>query len=114
MIKKKVIAELIDPGKCRYYRRGQKFVIDGGFKPAGLCESGYSTVWQAIEAASSDKKLPGPDNNKIMVSCSCHGAVWEVHLGQIDQSKCAERLIEKFNIKPTENIDENLAQMLNK
>ena len=46
---KKIVAELIDPGGCRHYRRGQKFVLDGGFKPAGFCDSGYLAVSRALK-----------------------------------------------------------------
>jgi len=92
---KKIVAELIDPGKCRHYRRGQKFVLDGGFKPAGFCDSGYLAVSRASKMLLKDNKLPGAADGRILAQCPRqHGAVWEVRLEEVADPK---RLDEEIN-----------------
>lgn len=44
-IRTKVIAKIVDAGKCRYYKQGQSFTI-GGFTPQGMCVSAYMAVIQ--------------------------------------------------------------------
>lgn len=40
MKRRRIIAKVLDPGECRYYRAGQEFAL-GGFTPKGLCDSAY-------------------------------------------------------------------------
>ena len=47
--KTKVIAKIIDAGKCRYYKQGQSFTI-GGFTPKGMCVSAYLAVIRDAQA----------------------------------------------------------------
>jgi len=76
---KKVIAEIIDPGKCRYYKKGQKFVIVGHGKPQGICEGGYLTIKNSIKKFFSESNPAGV--GKILIRCcTAHKAVWELHL----------------------------------
>jgi uncharacterized repeat protein (TIGR04076 family) len=76
---KKVIAEIIDPGKCRYYRKGQKFVIVGHGKPVGICEGGYLTIKDSVKKLLSESTSGGAE--KILICCcTAHNAVWELHL----------------------------------
>jgi uncharacterized repeat protein (TIGR04076 family) len=97
---KKIIAELIDPGQCRYYSRGQKFELTGGFKPQGFCDSGYSVVSKASKMLLKDNKLSGGVNDRILAQCPAHGAVWEIRMEEAEETKNAVEEISRILGKP--------------
>lgn len=85
MKRKRVIAELIDPGGCRHYRAGQRFVLNG-FKPVGFCETGYSATSRAAKTLLYGTSPAG--DGKVLVRCPRpNGAVWEVRLEEVAESQ---------------------------
>ena len=94
---KKIIAELLDPGGCLHYRKGQKFELTSGFRPDGFCDSGFVAVSGALKMLLKDNKLPGTDNDKILAQCPRpHGAIWEVRLEDVEGSKRLNEEIDKI------------------
>lgn len=53
----KVIAKIIDAGKCRYYMQDQSFTI-GGFTPQGMCVIACMAVIRDAQAMIYGAKLP--------------------------------------------------------
>lgn len=94
---KRIIAELIDPGGCLHYRKGQKFELTGNSKPAGFCESGYIGVSEALKRLLGDNKLPGAADDRILAQCPRpHGAIWEVRLEDVEGPKRLNEEIDKI------------------
>ncbi len=90
MERRRIIAELIDPGECRHYRRGQKFVLEGRVKPAGFCDGGYIAVSRAARMLLENNKMDSLKSDRVLAKCSrrhSHGAIWEVYLEDIAGSK---------------------------
>ena len=63
--KTKVIAKIIDAGKCRYYKQGQSFTI-GGFTPKGMCVSAYMAVIRDAQAMRYGAKMPWEKTEKYL------------------------------------------------
>lgn len=43
MKRRKVIAGVVEPGQCEYYKAGRSFALNG-FTPQGLCDSAYAVL----------------------------------------------------------------------
>jgi len=85
--RRKVIAEVIDAGYCRYYKKGRKFVLDG-FTPAGLCDSAYTVLSRDAQTMRYGGKLPWEKNGVVLTHCpDPHGAVWQLRLAEDSDSK---------------------------
>ena len=75
--RRKVIAEVLEPGDCRYYHEGQKFVL-GFFTPAGLCDSAYAVLSRDAQTLRYGGKLPWEKNGVVLTRCpDPHGALWQ-------------------------------------
>jgi uncharacterized repeat protein (TIGR04076 family) len=57
MKRRKVIAKVMNPGQCRYYRAGQEFLL-GGFTPKGLCDSAYAVLSRDAQTLANGGTLP--------------------------------------------------------
>jgi len=74
----KVIAEIIDAGKCRYYKQGQSFTI-GGFTPKGMCVSAYMAVIRDAQSMRYGAILPWEKDGKVLTRCpDPEGALWQL------------------------------------
>ena len=74
----KIIAKIIDAGKCRYYKQGQSFTI-GGFTPKGMCVSAYMAVIRDAQAMRYGAKMPWEKDGKILTRCpDPEGALWQL------------------------------------
>ncbi len=78
--RRKVIAEIVDAGDCRYFKKGTKFVL-GGFTPAGLCDSAYIVLSRDARVLRYGGALPWAKEGKVLTRCpDPHGALWQLKL----------------------------------
>ena len=78
--RRKVIAEVLDPGDCRYYHEGQKFTL-GFFTPVGLCGGAYGVLSPDAQTLRYGGKLPWAKNGVVLTRCpDPHGALWQLRL----------------------------------
>ncbi len=78
--RRKVIAEVVDSGHCRYYKKGRKFVL-GGFTPAWLCESAYIVLSRDARVLACGGALPWAKEGKVLTRCpDPQGALWQLRL----------------------------------
>ena len=87
MKRPKVIAEVVDPGCCRYYQKGRKFIL-GGFTPAGVCDSAYTVLSRDAQTLRYGGKLPWQKDGVVLTRCpDPEGALWALHLAEESDSK---------------------------
>jgi uncharacterized repeat protein (TIGR04076 family) len=84
----KVVAEIIDAGKCRFYKAGRKFIL-GGFTPAGLCHSAYMALAPDAQTMRFGGKIPWAKDGKVLTRCpDPEGVLWQLFLAR--ESSIAE------------------------
>ena len=80
MKRRRVTATVIDPGQCRYYRKGQRFVLRG-LTPKGVCDSAYAVLARDAQTMAYGGKLPWEKDGRILTRCpDPEGALWELRL----------------------------------
>jgi uncharacterized repeat protein (TIGR04076 family) len=85
---KKVIAEIIDAGKCRFYKTGRKFIL-GGFTPSGLCHSAYMALAPDAQTMRFGGSIPWAKDGKVLTRCpDPEGVLWQ--LREASKSDIAE------------------------
>lgn len=78
MKRRRIIAKVLDPGECRYYRAGQEFVL-GGFTPKGLCDSAYPVLSRDAQTMAYGGALPWQNDGTVCTHCpDPAGAIWEL------------------------------------
>lgn len=74
----RIIAKVLDPGRCRYYRAGQEFSL-GGFTPKGLCDSAYAVLSRDVQTMAYGGILPWHNDGTVRTHCpDPAGATWEL------------------------------------
>ena len=82
MTKRTVIARVIKAGDCRYYRRGQEFILSG-FTPKGICDSAYQMLSRDAQTMRCGGKLPWQKEGRVLTRCpDPQGALWELRLAR--------------------------------
>jgi len=80
MKRPQVIAEVIEPGQCRYFHKGQRFTL-GGFTPAGLCASAYNVLSRDAQTMRYGGTLPWARQGKVLTRCpDPQGALWQLQI----------------------------------
>lgn len=80
MKRSKVIAKVLNPGQCRYYRAGQEFFL-GGFTPKGLCDSAYAALSRDAQTLAYGGTLPWQKGGAVQTHCPDPvGVVWELRV----------------------------------
>lgn len=75
-----VIAEVVEPGHCRYFQPGQRFTL-GGFTPAGLCASAYTALCGDAQTMRCGGTLPWAREGKVLTRCpDPQGVLWQLRL----------------------------------
>jgi dissimilatory sulfite reductase (desulfoviridin) alpha/beta subunit len=91
MTRPKIIAEVVEPGQCRYFRQGQRFALDG-FTPAGLCASAYAALARDAQTMRCGGTLPWAKQGKVLTRCpDPQGALWQLQVESEAQTANAER-----------------------
>jgi uncharacterized repeat protein (TIGR04076 family) len=86
----KIVAEIIDAGKCRFYKTGRKFIL-GGFTPAGLCHSAYMALAPDAQTMRFGGKIPWAKDGKVLTRCpDPEGVLWQ--LRQINEEDIEENV----------------------
>lgn len=76
----KVIATIVEAGCCRYYQKGQTFILTG-FTPQGICDSAYLVLSRDAQTMRYGGKLPWEKSGRVLTHCpDSEGALWELHL----------------------------------
>lgn len=80
----KLIATVIDPGRCKHYSKGITFTLNE-HRPEGMCETGYEGLSVIAKGLINAPKLPGIDNDSVVIRCPFHkdGAIWELEIQEI-------------------------------
>ncbi|MBM4025106.1 MAG: TIGR04076 family protein [Planctomycetes bacterium] len=80
MKRPRVIAEVVEPGQCRYFRKGQRFPL-GGFTPAGLCASAYAVLARDAQTMRYGGTLPWATQGRVLTRCpDPQGALWQLQV----------------------------------
>ncbi len=77
---RRVIAEIVDAGNCRYYEKGRRFVLSG-FTPSGLCDGAYTVLSRDSQTMRYGAKLPWERNGVVLTRCpDPDGALWQLKI----------------------------------
>jgi dissimilatory sulfite reductase (desulfoviridin) alpha/beta subunit len=72
----KIIATVVEPGACRYYRQGRQFLLSG-FTPPGICDSAYAVLSRDAQTMAYGGALPWGKDGKVLTRCpDPGGALW--------------------------------------
>lgn len=86
-----VIAEVVEPGQCQYFYKGQRFML-GGFTPAGLCASAYAVLARDAQTMRCGGTLPWARQEKVLTRCpDPQGALWQLRIDGAAERADAER-----------------------
>lgn len=80
MNRRKVVARIVEPGQCQYYKAGRCFTLNG-FTPQGLFDSAYAALSRDARVLAYGGTLPWDKDGVLRTHCpDCKGATWELRL----------------------------------